>query len=59
MADDIVLPIPNLDLPQYYFTLTQPKLEHLHQDALKGLLEGIEKDRTYLLLLRIQRKCKG
>lgn len=45
MAEDIVLPIPNLDLPQYHFILTQPKLAHLHDDALKKLLEGIEKDR--------------
>lgn len=46
MADDIVLPIPNLDLPQYHFTLMQPTLGHLHHDALKSLLEGIEKDRA-------------
>lgn len=44
MADDIVVPIPNLDLPQHYFTLSQPKLEHLHKDALTALLEGVEKD---------------
>ena len=50
MADDIVLPIPNLDLPQYHFTLTQPNLDHLHKDALKGLLEGIEKDGMRMIL---------
>lgn len=45
MADDIVLPIPNLELPQHHFTLMQPNLGHLHQNALKDLLAGIEKDR--------------
>lgn len=45
MADDIVLPIPNLELPQHHFTLMQPNLGHLHQNALKELLVGIEKDR--------------
>lgn len=46
MAEEIVLPIPNLELPQAHFTLTQAPLGHLHQDALKQLLAGIEKDRT-------------
>ena len=44
MADDIVLPIPNLTLPQHQFTLAQPSLSHLHDDARKALLAGIEKD---------------
>ncbi|THH03687.1 hypothetical protein EW145_g6087 [Phellinidium pouzarii] len=44
MSEEVVLPIPNLDLPQYHFNLTEPSLGHLHQDALKRLLEGIEKD---------------
>ena len=57
MADDIVLPIPNLDLPQFHFTLTQSNLEHLHKDALKSLLEGIEKDRTSLQSSRVS--CIG
>jgi hypothetical protein len=44
MADDIVLPIPNLKLPQYHFILTEPKLAHLHEKAGVDLLKGIEAD---------------
>ncbi|KAI5121382.1 hypothetical protein M0805_001195 [Coniferiporia weirii] len=44
MSEENVLPIPNLNLPQYHFTLTEPSLGHLHHDALRLLLEGIEKD---------------
>ncbi|KAH8116757.1 proteasome 26S subunit [Phellopilus nigrolimitatus] len=44
MAEDAVLPIPNLDLPQYHFTLTQPAVGHMHQEVLTNLVEGIEKD---------------
>ena len=46
MADDSVLPIPDLKLPQLYFILTKPSLSHLHEDARKDLLEGIKNDRT-------------
>lgn len=45
MADDIVLPIPNLNLPQHFFTLSTPSLSHLHEQAAKDLLTGIEADR--------------
>ena len=45
MADDAVLPIPDLKLPQLYFTLTKPSLSHLHDDARRDLLEGIKNDR--------------
>jgi len=48
MADDTVLPIPDLKLPQLYFTLTKPSLSHLHGDARRDLLEGIKTDRTSL-----------
>ncbi|EJD02499.1 proteasome 26S subunit [Fomitiporia mediterranea MF3/22] len=44
MAEEVILPIPNLELPQAHFTLNQSQLGHLHQDALKVLLQGIEKD---------------
>lgn len=44
MADDTVLPIPDLKLPQLYFTLTKPSLSHLHDDARRDLLEGIKND---------------
>lgn len=44
MADDIVLPIPNLTLPQHFFTLSTPSLAHLHENAAKELLAGIEAD---------------
>ncbi|KAI6036003.1 26S proteasome subunit RPN7-domain-containing protein [Pisolithus microcarpus] len=44
MADDSILPIPNLSLPQHLFTLVNPSLGHLHDVARKSLLEGIEAD---------------
>ena len=46
MADDAVLPIPNLALAQDYFVLSTPSLAHLHENARKSLLEGIQADRT-------------
>ena len=46
MADDLVLPIPNLTLAQDYFILSSPSLAHLHQNSRKSLLEGIQADRT-------------
>ena len=50
MSDEVVLPIPNLELPQAHFVLTQENLGHLHQDALKTLMAGIEKDGEQLRL---------
>jgi 26S proteasome regulatory subunit N7 len=44
MADDIVLPIPNLDIPQYFFTLSTPSLSHLHENAEKQLQAAIQAD---------------
>ena len=47
MADDIVLPLPNLELPQHLFTLSNPSLSHLHENAAKHLLAGIEVDSEF------------
>lgn len=44
MADENVLPIPNLNLPQQHFILSQPSLSHLHSDARDALLAGIKAD---------------
>ncbi|KAJ7581469.1 26S proteasome subunit RPN7-domain-containing protein [Mycena floridula] len=44
MADDIVVAIPNLALPQYLFTLSSPSLADRHQDAREQLLKIIETD---------------
>lgn len=44
MAEDLVLPIPNLILPQQLFLLSNPKLSGLHQDAKEKLLAGIKED---------------
>ena len=44
MAEENVLPIPNLALPQEYFVLQQPSLSHLHDNARVALLEGITAD---------------
>jgi 26S proteasome regulatory subunit N7 len=46
MADEVVLPIPNLDLPQQHFVLSSPQFAHLHPDARAKLLAGIEADRV-------------
>ena len=44
MAEETVLPIPNLQLPQHYFVLTTPSLAHLHAKARDDLLAGIRAD---------------
>ncbi|KAI0064502.1 PCI-domain-containing protein [Artomyces pyxidatus] len=44
MAEDKVLPYPNLILPQEHFTLLQPALSHLHEHSRHALLAGIEAD---------------
>ncbi|RPD56384.1 PCI-domain-containing protein [Lentinus tigrinus ALCF2SS1-7] len=44
MAEDAVLPIPNLALAQDYFVLSSPSLAHLHENARKSLLVGIQAD---------------
>lgn len=51
MADEVVLPIPNLRMPQCLFILSNPLLTNLHSDARKELLEGIKADRQSILLL--------
>jgi 26S proteasome regulatory subunit N7 len=45
MADEIVLPIPNLNLPQCLFLLSSPTQTHHHEKARKDLLDGIKADR--------------
>jgi 26S proteasome regulatory subunit N7 len=47
MADDTVLPIPNLELPQHFFTLSTSSLAHLHQHAAEKLWAGIQADREF------------
>jgi 26S proteasome regulatory subunit N7 len=44
MAEDKILPYPNLSLPQEFFVLTQSNLSHLHEHARRSLLAGIEAD---------------
>ncbi|KIM58598.1 hypothetical protein SCLCIDRAFT_1218562 [Scleroderma citrinum Foug A] len=44
MADESILPIPNLGLPQHLFTLVSPSFSHLHENARSSLLEGIKAD---------------
>ena len=44
MAEENVLPIPNLALPQECFVLQQPSLAHLHDNARDALLRGIKAD---------------
>ena len=47
MADNSILPIPNLTLAQHLFTLVTPSLAHLHNNARNSLLDGIKADSTY------------
>lgn len=44
MAEENVLPIPNLALPQECFVLQQSSLSHLHDAARDALLRGIKAD---------------
>ncbi|EKM82309.1 hypothetical protein AGABI1DRAFT_82126 [Agaricus bisporus var. burnettii JB137-S8] len=44
MADDTILPIPNLTLPQHLFVLSNPAFESKHPDARTNLLDGIRAD---------------
>lgn len=41
---DDVVPIPNLKVAQHHFTLTNPKLEHLHESTSEEFLKAIETD---------------
>jgi 26S proteasome regulatory subunit N7 len=44
MAEDLVLPIPNLTVPNNLFILSSPSLARFHADASKALVEGIKAD---------------
>ncbi|KAJ2936264.1 hypothetical protein H1R20_g832, partial [Candolleomyces eurysporus] len=44
MAEEVVLPIPNLTLPQNLYVLSNPALKRLHENARSKLLEGIKAD---------------
>jgi len=46
MTDDIIVPIPNLVLPELLFTLSNPALHERHASARKKLLDGIQADRV-------------
>ena len=52
MADKVVLPIPNLTIPQNLFAPSNPILKHLHDiddNVRKDFLEGIKADRMHSL----------
>ncbi|KAJ2921972.1 hypothetical protein H1R20_g15122, partial [Candolleomyces eurysporus] len=49
MAEEVVLPIPNLTLPQNLYVLSNPALKRLHENARSKLLEGIKADDSKLL----------
>lgn len=51
MADDSILPIPNLALPQHLFVLSNPAFSAKHADASLKLLDGIRADRAFPLPL--------
>lgn len=44
MADDIVLPIPNLSAAQNLFVLSNPSLSRLHNEAREAALKAIKED---------------
>ena len=47
MAEEVVEPIPNLELAQQYFVLSSPSLKHLHATASEKLLNGIKADSAF------------
>lgn len=51
MADEVVLPIPNLTIPQNLFVLSNTNLEHLQDNARKLLLDGIKADGSGFLYM--------
>ena len=44
MAEEVVLPVPNLELAQHCFVLSSPQFSHLHDNAREKLLAGIQAD---------------
>ncbi len=44
MSEEVVLPIPNLAVPQHLFILSSPSLSHLHEHSKHALLEAIKAD---------------
>lgn len=46
MAEEVIEPIPNLSLSSKRWTLKQPKLSGLHEQARQELLRDIEADGT-------------
>jgi len=55
-VEDEILPFPNLRVAQYNFTLSNPRLVHLHEEGAANLLKAIEADEMapYLKLLLSQ-----
>ncbi len=49
-VEDEILPIPNLRVAQYNFTLSNPRLVHLHEEGAANLLKAIEADGVLLFL---------
>lgn len=45
-GEDEVLPVPNLEVAQYQFTLATPTLSHLHAETSEKLLKAVEEDGT-------------
>jgi len=50
MAEEEVLPIPNLLIAQNLFALSSPNLKRLHEKARAELVEGIKADGMRSLL---------
>ncbi|KAH9950320.1 PCI-domain-containing protein [Amylocystis lapponica] len=44
MPEDVVLHIPNFNLPQHFFLLSSPTFSHLHSASRNDLLDGIKAD---------------
>lgn len=57
MAEEVIEPIPNLSLSSKRWTLKQPKLSELHEQARQELLQGIEADGKPGLSLYEFTKC--
>ena len=47
-VEDEILPIPNLKVAQHNYTLSNPRLAHLHEEGAANLLKAIEADGVLL-----------
>jgi 26S proteasome regulatory subunit N7 len=57
MSDEVIVPYPNLEIAQNFFTLSTPSLSQHHEKARAELLAGIEKDEMAPYYKLVASKC--